>query len=341
MKKRFLIFVFALLIFPAGIEAADTPEVSVCTWKDGHKGALSISIDDSCLSCAFSLLANGFRGTYFAVTPPSRKLRFFNYPLLSLLYRLGNEIGAHTVRHPDHAVSCSFLEDDIVENLRDISEKIGLSKKGIISMAWPGGYVQHKELAGQYFLSVRGYNINQFEDPLPDDFMNLKSFNSQEHPPFPPADFRGLLDEAERYGKWAILVFHRDCQDGGAISYARHKDLWVAPIGEIIKYILQRQRLRISGPRETAQQLSFTVSRNRMPISEKRNFEEAFGPKDKVTLKISIDNQRGIGKLCIDKRRAAYKVKDKDGRRYILLNIALYAEKERLVEISYAKPKKR
>ena len=77
-------------------------------------------------------------------------------------------------------------------------------------MIWPCGFTCFREqaIAAEYFLSSRGYNINQLEGATPDNFMNLKSYNSHEHPPFPPSDFKTLVDAAVNQKKWFNLVLH-------------------------------------------------------------------------------------------------------------------------------------
>jgi len=55
-----------------------------------------------------------------------------------------------------------------------------------------------------------------------------------------------VVDAAIAQGKWASLVFHGLENDDGAVAYSVGKDIWVAPAGPVMKYILQRDRTAIS-----------------------------------------------------------------------------------------------
>ena len=57
-----------------------------------------------------------------------------------------------------------------------------------------------------------------------------------------------------------------------AIDYARSKDIWVASIGTVIKYILQRDRFILSGYVENSDRITFNASRLSMPVSASRDF---------------------------------------------------------------------
>lgn len=335
VKKNVLFISLVIVLFFWNSTEANNQKVEICTWKDDHRSALSISIDDTCVSCVFALARNKFKGTYFVVTPDSRRRRILGYPDMSILYRLGHEIGSHTVSHIYEPVGEERMVRELQTNIKRINTKIGVPVEGIISLSWPGGYVQHQRIAAEYFLCARGYNINQLEDATPSDFMNLKSFNSHEHEPFPPKDFKTILDQAENTGKWAILVFHGNCIDNGAIYYARNKDLWVAPIGTIVKYILQRNRIKVSNFTETSFLIRFTVSRSRIPPSRVRSFESAFNSNDELTFKIDIDDSRLISKVTTDGKSISYRIRSEDNNKYLLLNMDICANINKTIEIWY------
>ena len=318
------------------VVAIDADIVEVSTWKDDHRGALSFSVDDNSMACAAALALNGFKGSYFAITWDSAKRRLLGFPDMAVLRVLGHEIGAHTKNHTAWPVEADHMRKEFSDNIDEIAEKIGVPARDIITMAWPSGNVQHQDIAAEYFLAARGYNINELEEQTPTNFMNLKSFNSHMHTPFPPNDLKVVLDQAQQQGKWAILAFHLRCDDDGAIGYARGKDLWVAPIGTVIKYILQRNRAEISGLQREPSMLKFEVSRAEVSPSRIRSFESAFGVEDEITLKIDVDDSRKIDSIKIDNRRASYKARTWDDNLYILLNTPLPASAKKAIEIVYS-----
>ena len=105
------------------------------------------------------------------------------------------------------------------------------------------------------------------EDPEPENLMNLKSYNSHEHTPLPPSDLKTLVDSAVLKNKWFNLVLHNLTNDDGAINYSRSKNIWVAPIGTVIKYILQRERFIFGEYSESSAGIKFNVSRLPVPSS--------------------------------------------------------------------------
>ena len=152
--------------------------VRAATWRDGHRGAFSVSVDDSQPSGFSELVANGLAGTFVmtGTQPPSFYDDYF---------AAGQELGSHLVSHPCGPVSEAALRYEIEANVAGVVQATG-SINDVVSLVWPCGYTDpgRELVASEYFLSARGYNINSLEDATPANFMNLKSYNSHEHTPF-------------------------------------------------------------------------------------------------------------------------------------------------------------
>jgi len=304
--------------------------ITVSTWKDAHKGALSVSVDDGQTSCSSQLTANGFKGTYYYIgtSPP---LSFAN------LYNAGMELGSHTTDHPCYEVDDDTLRyQEIEPNINGICAGTSQPCKFLISFAWPCGYTNFREEAvvSDYFLSARGYNHNQLEEPTPSDFMDLKSFNSHEHTPYPPADLKTVVDAAEQGGKWANLVFHTSCNDDNAISYAASKDVWVAPIGTVTKYILQRDRFILENYSKSSAGIGFTFHRLALAPSPDFDFETAFSLSDPITLKVDIDDSQTIGAVRLNGSAYQYTVLTINGNKFLLINTPILTTSQN-VDITY------
>ncbi|MDP2890240.1 MAG: hypothetical protein Q8P34_14900 [Bacteroidota bacterium] len=309
----------------------DVP-VKITTWKDGLEGSMSVSVDDGQPSGFDALQRNGFKGTYVSngTIPPTF---YTNY------YNAGMELGSHLVNHPCRIVFDDNLRyQEIIPNISGICANTPQPCKDIISLIWPCGYTNYREqaIASEYFLSARGYNINQLEDATPDNFMNLKSFNSHEHTPYPPSDFKTIVDAAIIQHKWFNLVLHTVTNDDGAIDYAHSKNIWVAPIGTVIKYILQRDRLILTNFNENTDKIIFRVSRLAIPSSSAMNFEEAFGPNDLTTMQIDIDDNKAIENTLIDDIINPYQTRVINGNKFLLTNIRLEPNITKKVEIKYS-----
>jgi regulation of enolase protein 1 (concanavalin A-like superfamily) len=280
------------------------PDVAarVAVWRYGHRGALSVSVDDGFNSCAAQLEQHGLRGTYVSngVIPP------VHYPGL---YSAGMELGAHLVTH-----ACAIQDEDtlryqqIEPNIAGLAAYTDMPAEEIVTLAWPCGVtdVNSQVVASDYFLSARGYYWNSLESTTPSNFMDLKSFDDYYwewrlgNLSGPLPDLKDIVDLAEQEGKWANFVFHNSCSDDGAIQYATTRDVWVAPIGEVVKYILQRDRLVISEFQEDEIGVAFRFHRLEVPASDWRAFETAFTSQDKVTLTVEVDPSRDVSAVYVD-----------------------------------------
>ena len=134
-------------------------------WKN-KKAAISITVDDSCLTYAKDLAKMGYAGTYYLDRVVERDVNY--------LISLNHEVGAHTHTHPYKYPSPKEYDFDIKINLSEINSCLnGLDCN---SFAWPYGHtnLHLQEAASNYFTSARGYNLNQLETHNPRNFLNLK-----------------------------------------------------------------------------------------------------------------------------------------------------------------------
>ena len=210
------------------------------------------------------------------------------------------EIGSHTITHPCFVVPAATMRGEMEWNIKGIVAAIGVPQAQVISLSWPCGIagLDEQVVAADYFLDARGFNLNQLEDPTPYDFMNLKSFNSHGMDPtsFNPAappdatNFCTLVDAAVAQGKWFNLVLHGPEGganiDDGAVVYALGQNIWIAPLGTVTKYILQRNRTVITNYTESASYIQFGCYRLPLDPSPMRSFETAIGTNDILTFKV-------------------------------------------------------
>ena len=302
--------------------------VRVATWKDGRRGAFSVSTDDGYLSGFTELVANGRAGTFVmnGLVPPAG---------YDQLHAAGMELGPHFVSHYCYALDEATLRDEIEANVAGLVS-LTQAPDDVISAVWPCGFTRpaQQAIAADYFLSTRGYNINELEDASPSNFMNLKSFNSHEHVPFPPADLRVIADAAEAQGKWANLVLHAFTNDDGAIAYATTRDLWFAPIGTVVKYILQRDRTVIADYSQTSSTVAFTFRRLDVSGSALREFEPAFKATDVITLRVALEPSRYAGAVTVDGNPVQFEVRQESDGRFVYFNAPVSATATRTVSVA-------
>ncbi len=242
--------------------------IQICDWQGCAAGAASVSIDDSFTTCRDILNENGFKGTYYLAWTDTFSQA--DWDIWRSIYAEGHELGGHTTTHR----SVDFLEEEtlrweLTSNKNDILENVGMSEEALTSLAWPRGdtNVESRLIASEYYVSARGYHINELEEKNPADFMNLKSLNTPHYhdPEYDPPDYYQKADEAEALGKWVNFVFHNECLDDGAIHYLTTKDLWVAPVGRVAKYIKERQNAQIVDVVRSRSELSYRLVCNLDP----------------------------------------------------------------------------
>ena len=177
---------------------------------------MSVWIDDSVPVMFTELTANGFAGTYALMGPGVLSQVFATY------HNAGMELGSHSESHPCTPQTGFDRRTQLELNISNIVVSTPQTQNRLTSFAWPCGAntLREKVWASDYFLISRGYNWNQLEDTTPKDFMDVKSYNSHEHPPFPPADFKkkDLVPSAK--GKTRSLMLGHSTSQQSDISWA-------------------------------------------------------------------------------------------------------------------------
>jgi len=257
-------------------------KAEICNWYGEAAGAASISMDDSFPSCRQVLNENGFKGTYYL--SGTDKFTVADWDMWRAIRAEGHEIGCHTVSHCScHILDAAALNYEFSTNKKDIMSNLGLREEEILSFAWPRGDASSgsKVIANEYFLCARGYHVNELEDGDPNDLMYLKCLNTPHYhaPAYDPPSYFEMADNAERLGKWVHFVFHNECMDDGAISYLATKNLWVAPVGTVVKYIKERQNSSITNIENTNSKFAVALT---------------------CSLKPDIFNQELTMKVCVD-----------------------------------------
>lgn len=244
---------------------------SVCPWLDCKVAAVSYSQDDwgniipsdilsVTNSCQVPLENAGLRGTFF-----------FDGPIaptwLVSLTNGGHEVGAHLANHdlncavvPSCAPNCtaeSLLQTPYtitdVDNFRqtqldpNVAAIESRTNEAVVSVAWTCGNTDAGRMAAAeyYFAGGRGYtdvNTNNFawvydiNTPTPATFMNLNS-DWYYH--------QALVDKAIAEGGWHIVAVHDYCE---GVTQLRNisNTVWIAPIGEVLKYIQVRDAAQLT-----------------------------------------------------------------------------------------------
>jgi hypothetical protein len=248
----------------AGLPAAARPGFA---WPGGRRGAVSLTYDDGLDSqidnAAPDLQAAGFRATFF-LTRENMEAKLADW---QGVFRLGHEVGNHSVTHPcklRHCTSGQFGDDEIgpMETFLDSN----FSGDRFRSYAYPCGFIglgegslRHRISSYEHALKGRIAAARTVSglanDPLrvaSDPFM-LHAFEPTYDVDDPRLAFR-YVRRTLATGGWAILVFHDvvGARSGeGETSRASHRAIlgwladqpvWVAPLGEVFEYVAARAR---------------------------------------------------------------------------------------------------
>jgi len=255
MKKVFKIFLFIIIVHAGlvlsyaqsknnlnrkestqnvGSYPASIGQIIIDTWAEGKKSAFSFSFDD-CLQSQYDyvrpIMNNfGFHVTYYVISSVLNdslpaNWRYGLWPEFRQLAAEGNEIGDHTVTHPDlttlpvgNETTPGTITYELYQSKKTIEQKIPGQK--IITLAYPFcTYNQNVEdVAQKYYEAARscGSYVN---DPNISG-LNWYSIGSSDiqfnQPRNSPADDR---DEFNKYtnilqnqtianGKWTVFLAH-------------------------------------------------------------------------------------------------------------------------------------
>jgi len=234
-------------------------------WPSGRRGAVSLTYDDGLDSqldnAVPQLQAAGFKGTFF-LTRENMQAKVADW---QAVYRLGHEVGNHSVTHPcklKHCTSHQFGDDEIVPMEAFLDQNF--SPDRFRSYAYPCGFIG----LGEGGLRQR---IARYQHALRGRIAAARTVSGLANNPLRVAGDRFMLHAYEptydvddprlayRYvrrtlasGGWAILVFHDVLgarMGEGDTSSAAHQAIlnwladqpaWIAPMGEVFQYIANR-----------------------------------------------------------------------------------------------------
>jgi peptidoglycan/xylan/chitin deacetylase (PgdA/CDA1 family) len=173
---------------------------------------VSITLDDGWPSqftaARPALNARGLPATYFLVTEGIRNgwTDFMTVPQVQTLIAEGNEIGAHTMTHPDlTTLSATQVTTELRDSQAWLKTQFGL--QAVPSFASPYGAYNASVLTTvqTYYGSHRTVNGGQnFKDS---NILQLRSYDV--HSGVSVATVRTWIDTAAADGSWLILTFHQ------------------------------------------------------------------------------------------------------------------------------------
>ena len=236
----------------------------ICTWNNDRDAAVSLTYDDA-LSTQANLAAplmhqRGLRGTFFIpvfdVGTCSANGFCGDWPQWIEIASWGNEIGSHTLTHPDLiTLSQDQLWDEVVLAKRYLEENITGASIETFSFPYGSYNTEVMQLVREHYLASRcdRHNISAQPAPLssspPDPYKVIPcNFGNNEN----YTELNQLVEDAVNTNGWLVEMIH--AIEGGGwdpvpinnltahLNYlsSREEDVWVAPFSNVTKYIRAR-----------------------------------------------------------------------------------------------------
>jgi peptidoglycan/xylan/chitin deacetylase (PgdA/CDA1 family) len=252
----------------------------IATWSGFHSAACSLTFDDGTLDqflLAFpEMEKRHIRATFFLIAGPRRRgvwqdsgtpRLLFSWEQARQLAAAGHEIGSHGHTHADMTAPSAEVEQELAASLDALSAQIpSLYSPGGVSLSW--SYWRHDDLSRQlaraYYLAARGGGVissRQLNDSAPLDFYQIRALGLR------PADetrmWRRGAEQQLASGGWLVVTFH-GLDDGripqqargweplplarfsAVLDYLQGQDYWLAPFGQVVRYIRERQQAVLS-----------------------------------------------------------------------------------------------
>lgn len=260
------LLVSCLAFWAAARSKANVGDTEIATWKDNLGGALSLTIDDALddREDTLAILDDfGVKGTFFLNTGDLLARPELQAAMIAAS-QSGHEIASHTLTHPDlTTLSDADLHSELSDSQQILENLIG---KPVISLAYPFGAddARVRTATAQYYLSGRDVFPDALHPATGQDMYRL----GEAPGPFDWTDAEFIQERldfatsAANTGGWAIEMYHNLGAPGTLNRELYHTEaalrghltnltsdelsLWVAPVGEVVKYYLSREGASLS-----------------------------------------------------------------------------------------------
>jgi peptidoglycan/xylan/chitin deacetylase (PgdA/CDA1 family) len=211
MKKLVLSVATVIVIMVSGglfvnVSSADT----------ASHGVISLTFDDgwqSQYSNAFPLLqARGMLGTFYVITGYLSNNQtgstYMTFPELQTMQNAGNEIGSHSVAHPDLTsvsdaqISYECSQSKLILNSYNLT---------VNNFAYPfGSYnAQTDSIVSQYYRTARDVYCSGYVLQLPYSQWHLPATTGDAGDPGVLSTLEAIVDKVYSTNEWAVIYFHQ------------------------------------------------------------------------------------------------------------------------------------
>jgi oligosaccharide reducing-end xylanase len=302
--------------------AAVAPPYTVATWHGFREAAISYTFDDNTpnqFAVAVPMFnEKGFRMTLYPVV----NWNGGQWQRLIDAAEAGHEIGSHTISHP--SLGPLSAERQITE-MGDSKSTLEANIPGLdcVTLAYPNCSVADQGLTEQYYIAARICS-QQIVPATPSNFYQISSLicgvngtvNSV-------ADFERYHTNALNRGGWAVYLIHAIDDDSGysklksetleaSLDYlaARRETYWVDTFGNVVRYIREREAVRVSERISDDDRIFVTVTDDlddaiyNHPVTFRRplpaGWESAYVTQAGTTVEATVIEIEGVSYLQFD-----------------------------------------
>jgi peptidoglycan/xylan/chitin deacetylase (PgdA/CDA1 family) len=226
------------------------------------KGVLTIAFDDgnqNQFDNAYPLLQQyGFVGTFYVITSFLGNASFMTVPELQTLQASGDEIGSHSVDHPDFTGLTDAQINAECSESQQFLQSYGFPAT---DFAYPyGTHNAHTDsIVAQYYRSARSAYEGPYNMSLPPSQFVLTGYDGETYDPstYTQAQWlysdEVLVNDAVAQGSWVIIFFHNittveDDVDPFTISSANFASFLSYVQSSGVAVLTVNQALNIAGP---------------------------------------------------------------------------------------------
>lgn len=234
-------------------------------WKDAKKCAVALTWDDFCYhswkTCLSLFREKGIICTFYINTVGyyenhSNQCSTNEIRLLKVLQKFGHEIGCHTHSHIDMSHESPKVIQQEIQSWFSNMKQYKFNLPNDVTFAYPYGNIpRNNKVVKKRFLAARSYKQLGINSYNPRNFYNLKTVNYLTSTK--PCYLNNFLNQNLKTGGFLIYAGHgidNECWNPISKSslnshlcyiHARKKQIWNDTVVNIVKYIKQRNKIKL------------------------------------------------------------------------------------------------